>query len=96
MGRLLFTMALLTILAMPQAWGYTKSPYPNPYRQTLWNDFTDSVHTLGQSPQQAKKTKETLHAQRVRTRLKDINDAEIAKFRQKRQAWVRSQEEQQP
>ncbi|MDE2028108.1 MAG: hypothetical protein KGK03_05490 [Candidatus Omnitrophica bacterium] len=95
MNRLLLMAFLAMIFMMPQAWGYTKSPYPNPYRQTMWNDFTDSMHTLGQSPAQANKTKMKLHSLRTQTRLNDINTAEMAKFRAKRQAWVRSQESQQ-
>ena len=31
--------------------------YPNPNRQTMWNNLTDCMHTLGQTPQQAKLTK---------------------------------------
>jgi hypothetical protein len=75
-------MGLLLILIVPQAWGST-SQYPNPYRQTTWNNLTDKVHTLGQSPRQATLTKMKLHNARTRARINSINQA-------KRQAWLKS------
>lgn len=74
MNRLFFMMGLLLIFIMPQAWGST-SPYPNPYRQTMWNNVTDGVHTLGQSPRQAALTKSRLHNARTRARINSINGA---------------------
>ena len=82
MNRLLFMVALLFIFMMPQAWGAT-SQYPNPYRQTMWNNLTDSIHTLGQTPKQAAFTKQKLHNARAIARNKSINQA-------KRQAWLNS------
>ncbi len=83
MNRLFFMMGLLLILIVPQAWGST-SQYPNPYRQTMWNNLTDGIHTLGQSPKQAALTKMKLHYARTIARINSINRA-------KRQAWVNSQ-----
>jgi hypothetical protein len=74
MNRRFFMMGLLFILIVPQAWGST-SQYPNPYRQTTWNNLTDSMHTLGQSPRQATLTKMKLHNARARTRVRSINQA---------------------
>ena len=82
MGRRFFMMGLLVILIVPQAWGST-SQYPNPYRQTMWNSFTDTIHTLGQSHKQAVLTKMKLHNARTRARINSINRA-------KRHAWRRS------
>jgi len=79
MNRLLLTLGLLFLLIIPQAWGQTSS-YPNPNRQTMWNNMTDGIHTLGQTPQQAKLTKMRLHRQRTLARSKSINQA-------KRRAW---------
>jgi hypothetical protein len=94
MVRILTILILSALVVMPQAWGYTQSPYPNPYRQTMWNNLTDSIHTIGQSSSQAKKTRQKLHGQRVKTRLGDISKAEMAKFKAKRQAWINSQQNQ--
>jgi hypothetical protein len=81
MNRVLFIMGLLFILVMPQASWATTSKYPNPNRQTMWNNVTDGIHTLGQSPQQAAFTKRRLHNARNKARLNSINRA-------KRQAWL--------
>jgi hypothetical protein len=82
MNRLFFILPLLFIFIMPQAWGST-SPYPSPYRQTMWNNFTDGIHTLGQSPRQANFTKIKLHNKRTQARIRSINQA-------KRNAWLNS------
>jgi predicted PurR-regulated permease PerM len=74
MNRLFFIMGLLFILIIPQAWGST-SQYPNPYRQTMWNNLTDTIHTWGQSPRQAALTKMRLHNARARARIRSINHA---------------------
>jgi hypothetical protein len=91
MNRLSIMVGLLLILIMPQAWGATKSPYPNPNRQTAWNNITDGVHTFGQNSQQTKMTLRKLHNARTRARLKSINQAKAAKFKARRQAWINSQ-----
>jgi hypothetical protein len=74
MNRLVFLMCLFLIFIMPQAWGYT-SKYPNPYRQTMWNNMTDALHTMGQSSGQAKFTKMKLHNARSLARINSINKA---------------------
>lgn len=91
MNRLFFVLCLLLILIMPQALGATTSPYPNPNRQTMWNNLTDAVHTFGQDSQQTQATLKKLHSARTRTRLKSINQANAAKHKAKRQAWLNSQ-----
>ena len=70
--RLFLMMGLLLILNVGQAWGST-SRYPNPYRQTKWNNFTDGLHTLGQTPKQAVLTKMKLHNARTKARINSIN-----------------------
>ena len=75
MIRLIFLMSLLIVLVMPQAW----AAYPNPYRQTLWNDFTDAIHTFGQSPQKARTTKIRLHFLRTQARTTSIMKAQQAR-----------------
>ena len=59
------------------------SQYPDPNRQTMWNNLTDGAHTLGQTPAQAKNTRQHQRMLRRRNRLKSINDA-------KQQAWLKS------
>ena len=81
MRRLLLTMLLLLIFVTPQAWAALKSKYPDPERQTMWNNLTDKMHSLGQSPKQAALTKMRLHNERAIVRTKDIN-------RVKKQAWL--------
>ena len=83
MKRRFLMMGLLFILIVPQASGAATSSYPNPYRQTMWNNLTDGVHTLGQSPKQAALTKTKLHNARTRARVHSINQA-------RRQAWLKS------
>ena len=83
MNRLFFIAALLFIFIVPQAWGQT-TQYPNPNRQTMWNDITDGIHTMGKTPQQAAIIKRRLHLKRSQTRIKSINQA-----RQK--AWMKGQ-----
>ena len=89
MNRFFLIMGLLFILIIPQAWGST-SAYPNPYRQTMWNDFTDTIHTLGQKPLQKRVTLMRLHNVRTRVRLTSINQANQAKLTSQRQAWLNS------
>lgn len=82
MNRLFLIMGLLLIFIMPPAWGAV-SRYPDPHRQTMWNDFTDGLHTWGQTPSQAALTKNRLHNARTRARIMSINQA-------KSQAWIQS------
>jgi len=89
MNRFFLIMGLLFILIIPQAWGST-SAYPNPYRQTMWNDFTDTIHTLGQKPLQKRVTLMRLHNARTRARLTSINQANQTKVAAQRQAWLNS------
>ena len=74
MNRLFFMVGITLLLIMPQAWG-TMTQYPDPERQTIWNNLTDSIHTLGQTPQQAKVTKRHLHSARAQARKNSINEA---------------------
>ncbi len=82
MRRVLLIITLFVVLIIPQAWGATRQ-YPDPYRQTLWNNMTDTIHTIGQTPQKAKSTKMKLHAARTKARLRSISKA-------RRQAWLQS------
>jgi len=88
MNRLAFIAALVLILITPLAWGATTAQYPNPYRQTMWNNVTDSVHTVGQSPEEKRLTIRKLHAKRTNARLKSITAANLAKRKARRQAWL--------
>ena len=90
MNRPFCILVLLLIFIIPCAWGGTTSPYPNPYRQTMWNSLTDGIHTFGQDPQQSQATLRKLHTARTRARLKSISQANAAKFKAKRQAWLNS------
>jgi hypothetical protein len=83
MDRLFFIMGLLFIFIVPQAWGQS-SQYPNPNRQTTWNNITDKVHTWGKTPAQAAIIKRRLHTKRTQTRIRNINKA-------KQQAWLHGQ-----
>ena len=72
MNKLFIMMCLLFIFIVPQAWG-SMTQYPNPYRQTIWNNITDDVHTFGQTRPQANRTLRKLHQARTRTRLHSIS-----------------------
>jgi len=74
MNRKLLIAGLMLVLVIPQAWG-ASTQYPNPYRQTMWNNLTDKIHTLGQTPQQARVTIIKLHNARTQERIKSINQA---------------------
>ena len=77
MNRLFLILALLFLLVLPLfSWA---GEYPDPNRQTAWNNLTDGVHTLGQSPQQASLTKKRLHKARTKARKHSIYLAEKAK-----------------
>ena len=86
MSRIFLTMTVLIILVVPQAWGQTTPQYPNPYRQTTWNNITDTVHTLGQNPQQKRATLNQLHNARTRARIQSIMNDRKARM----QAWRNS------
>jgi hypothetical protein len=83
MNRLFFIIGLLFIFIVPQAWGQTNQ-YPNPNRQTIWNNITDGIHTMGKTPQQAAIIKRRLHLKRTQARIRSINKA-------KQQAWLQGQ-----
>jgi len=49
MKRWFMAVTLLLIFVVPQAWGQTaQNAVIN--RQTMWNNLTDSIHTIGQTP----------------------------------------------
>jgi hypothetical protein len=74
MKRLFFvTVCLLMFITMPAM--ASSSKYADANRQTIWNNLTDGVNTLGQSSAQAAKTKKHLHAVRRQNRLKSANTA---------------------
>ena len=80
MKRLILIMLLFILFMIPQSLGFA-AQYPDPNRQTIWNTFTDTWHTMGQSPRQAALTKMRLHNARTIARIGSINRA-------KRQAWM--------
>lgn len=80
MRRLFFMMVCLFMLTTLPALASTGN-YSDVNRQTMWNNMTDGLHTLGQSPAQAKRTKQHLHNVRRKARQNSINQA-------KRQAWL--------
>ena len=82
MRRLFFILVCLLMLTMTPALA-SSGNYPDPNRQTIWNNITDGLHTLGQSPAQAQRTKQHLHNARRMARQRSINQA-------KRQAWLNS------
>jgi len=90
MNRLFLMMCLLFMLFITSAWA-ASSQYPDPNRQTMWNNITDSMHTMGQTPQQAKLNKIKLHAARAQTRLDNINQAARAQRQAQIQAWRNTQ-----
>ncbi|MBF0512061.1 MAG: hypothetical protein HQL13_07025 [Candidatus Omnitrophica bacterium] len=90
MIRQLMILGLLFVLFIPQGWA-NSSQYPNPYRQTMWNNVTDSIHTLGQTPQQAKITKKKLHNQRAQKRMDSTNKAIRAQNIARIKAWQAAQ-----
>jgi len=91
MNRLFLMMLLIVLFIAPQAWGATTTQYPNPYRQTMWNNITDGVHTMGQNSVQTQATINKLHAARLKARLQSINQDSIAKRKAKMKAWQASQ-----
>ena len=78
--KYLLAIIFLCVVVQP-VWAAT----PNPNRQTMWNNLTDTVHTMGQTPQRAKLTKMKLHAQRRQTRLKNMAQANN---RQRHKHWM--------
>ena len=72
MKRQIFIVFLLFVFIVPQAMAATY-PYSDPNRQTLWNNITDGVHTLGKNPTQAQIIKNNLRNQRRQARINSIN-----------------------
>jgi len=81
--RRLFFMGMCLLMLTTSLALASSGNFPDPNRQTIWNNLTDGIHTLGQNPAQAKKTKQHLHNARRMARQKSINQA-------KRQAWLNS------
>ena len=73
MNRLFAIIITLVVFIASPACAAMHQKTADPNRQTMWNNLTDSWHTLGQSPQQARFTKMKLRAQRTRTRLINLN-----------------------
>jgi len=80
MNRLIILLGLSLILVVPQALAAT-TQFPDPSRRTMWNNFTDTVNTLGQTPFQAQTTKRKLFNARYNARVRSINQA-------RQQAWL--------
>jgi len=81
MNRFIFC-ALLIMIATP-SWAEispTMQQYKDANRQNLWNNMTDSLHTIGQNPKKASLTKKKLHATRAQNRLKNIKAANKKKW----------------
>jgi hypothetical protein len=92
MNRIYVQTVLLILFIIPQAWGAkTWSTYPDPNRQTLWNNLTDSLHTMGETPRQAKLTRMKLHEERFRARYTSIQHDAQAKHNAKMKAWMEGQ-----
>jgi len=86
MKRLFLTVACLLMLTTLSA-SPALANYPDPNRQTMWNNITDSMHTLGQNPAQARKTKQRLHNARRRARINSINQATFKNWQQNQQGY---------
>ena len=80
MNRQMVLLAISFMLMVPQVHA-APTQYPDPARQTMWNNITDSVHTIGQSPQQAQLTKRRLYNARYNARVRSVNQA-------RQQAWL--------
>ena len=91
MIRLIITVFLSILFVAPEASWAKTSQYPDPNRQTIWNNLTDTMHTVGQDPQQAKRTKLKLHSIRNTTRSRDVQLAAQAKRKARMKVWQDSQ-----
>ena len=74
MRKVLLFAVVLLMMPLTQGWSAVNQ-YPNPNRQTLWNNLTDSINTIGQTPQQAQMTKLKLHALRFNARVQSVIQA---------------------
>ena len=74
MKRLFILAVLFLMMMVPQSWASTPQ-YPNPYRQTMWNSMTDSMHTLGQNQHQTAASLRRLHQARTNARMRSINES---------------------
>lgn len=83
MNRFILMVGLCFFIAITPALAQSNQ-YPDPNRQTIWNNFTDSLHTLGKTPAQAKIIRRQLHNQRKYARIQSINEA-------RSRAWQNSQ-----
>jgi hypothetical protein len=74
MRRLFFVLVCLLVFTTSSALA-SSGNYPDVNRQTIWNNMTDGVHTFGQTPAQARKTRLHLHNVRRKVRQNSINHA---------------------
>ena len=82
----LFCMFIFVVIMLPQAWGAT-GQYPDPNRQTMWNNMTDGLHTMGQNPQQAKWAKMRLRNARALARINKMNQVANARHKSQIKLW---------
>ena len=75
MNRLLLALCFIFVLIVPQISGATTTPNADANHVSTWNNLTDSLNTMGQTPQQAKLTRMRLRNARATARLKAINQA---------------------
>jgi len=83
MNRRFFMVCFLFLTLISTAWA-NPGQYPDPQRQTFWNDLTDGMHTLGQDPRHKNATLKRLHNARTAARIRSINKDKLAKFHAKR------------
>ena len=83
MNRQFIIFCISIILITPQAWGYA-----NANRQTMWNNFTDAIHTIGKNPQQKRTTLMRLHYMRAKARLNSMIKANRDKSLATAHAWM--------
>ena len=71
----IFILAAVLFFSIPTAgWAGRKSTLSGVDRQTLFNNVTDSLATLGKSPQQKSAIKKMRHAARRKARLEKLRE----------------------
>jgi len=90
MNRWFLMTGLLLIFILPQISWSAGSQCPGPSCENIFNTVSDSVATLGKDPTTAQKITYQRRKTRRLNRQKSINQANMAKYKAKRQAWINS------
>lgn len=82
---MIFGLAVTLVLGVPgSSFAGSKNAYTDAERQTIFNNITDSIATLGKSPKDARIIKKKRHTARYKARLQKIRESNRKAARRRR------------